>query len=105
MSPVRLIILLVTAGAAIAAVFLVRSVQTPAPAAAAAVAPVKPVEVPAKQLLVARHEIHAGKFIATDDLKWQDWPDNSPTGAFIDQKTDAEALEKMVGAVARVDLV
>lgn len=105
MSPVRLIILLVAAGAAIAAVFLIRSVQAPAPAsAAAAVAPVKPA-APAKQLLVARQAIPAGKFVTADDLRWQDWPADSPTGAFIEQKTDAEALEKMVGAVARFDLV
>src|SRR5262249_49570964 len=29
----------------------------------------------------------------------------SPTGAFIDQKSDGEALEKMVGAVSRFELV
>jgi pilus assembly protein CpaB len=105
MSPVRLIILLVAAGAAIGAVFLVRSVQTPAPAAAtAAAAPVKPA-ASSKQLLVARQAIPAGKFVTADDLRWQEWPDSSPTAAFIEQKTDAEALEKMVGAVARFDLV
>lgn len=107
MSPVRLIILLVAAGAAIAAVFLVRSVQAPAPAAAAtaeAAAPIKPA-APSKQLLVARQAIPAGKFVTADDLRWQEWPDSAPTGAFIEQKSDAEALEKMVGAVARFELV
>lgn len=106
MSPVRLIILLVAAGAAIAAVFLVRSAQTPAPAAAAiAVEAPKPKEVPTKQILVARLPIPVGKFIVADDLKWQDWPESAPTGAFIDKTADAEALEKMVGAVARFELV
>jgi pilus assembly protein CpaB len=106
MSPVRLIILLVAAGAAIAAVFLVRSVQAPAPAAAATAAatPVKPA-APAKQLLVARQAIPAGKFVTADDLRWQEWPADSATGSFMEQKADAEALEKMVGAVARFDLV
>jgi pilus assembly protein CpaB len=106
MSPVRLIILLVAAGAAIAAVFLVRSAQTPAPAAAAiAVEAPKPKDVPTKQILVARLPIPVGKFIVADDLKWQDWPEAAPTGVFIDKKTDAEGLEKMVGAVARFELV
>jgi pilus assembly protein CpaB len=106
MSPVRLIILLVAAGAAIAAVFLVRSAQTPAPAAASiAVEAPKPKDVPTKQLLVARLPIPVGKFIVADDLKWQDWPEAAPTGVFIDKKTDAEGLEKMVGAVARFELV
>jgi pilus assembly protein CpaB len=106
MSPVRLIILVVAAGAAIGAVFLVRSMQQPAPAVAA-VAPVearKP-EPPAKQILVAKTAIPVGKFVVADDLKWQGWPSNSPTGAFIDQKGEPEALEKMVGAVARFEIV
>lgn len=106
MSPVRLIILLVAAGAAIAAVFLVRSAQTPAPAAAAiAVEAPKPKEMPTKQILVARAPIPLGKFVVADDLKWQDWPETTPTGAFIDKKDEAEGLEKMVGAVALFDLV
>ena len=105
MSPVRLIILLVAAGAAIAAVFLVRSTQQPSQAAAAIAAPVKPKELPVKQILVAKLAIPVGKFVVADDLKWQDWPESAPTGAFIDHKADAEALEKMVGAVARFDLV
>ena len=104
MSPVRLIILLVAAGAAIASVFLIKSIQQPAPAVAAAAEPVKR-EVPTKQLLVARHEIPLGKFIVADDLKWQEWPASSATGAFIEQKAEPEALEKMVGAVARFGMV
>ena len=101
MSPLRLIILLVAAGAAIAAVFLVRSVQTPAKASAAA-APieVKHVEEPKKQVLVARKDIVLGHFLAADDLGWQAWPENSPTKSFIEKKDAGDALEKSVGAVA-----
>jgi len=106
MSPMRLIILLVAAGAAIAAVFLVRSVQAPAPAsAAAATSTVKRQEAPAKQVLVARHDIPIGKFVTADDLRWQAWPESSPTSAFVEQTKEPEALEKMVGAVARFSLV
>ncbi|MDP3740543.1 MAG: Flp pilus assembly protein CpaB [Hyphomonadaceae bacterium] len=104
MSPVRLIILLVAAGAAIASVFLIKSIQQPAPAVAAAAEPVKR-EVPTKQLLVARHAIPIGKFITADDLKWQEWPANGATGSFIEQKAEPEALEKMAGAVARFEMV
>lgn len=108
MSPVRLIILLIAAGAAIGAVFLVRSMQAPAPAVAAAdipaAAPV-PVEIPLKQILVANNTIPAGKFVSLDDLKWQGWPADAQMDSFIDQEKEAEALEKMVGAVARFDIV
>lgn len=108
MSPVRLIILLVAAGAAIGAVFLVRSIQTPAPAVAAAtveVAEPKQVEIPLKQILVANNTIPAGKFVALDDLKWQGWPADAQMDSFIDKEKEAEALEKMVGTVARFDIV
>lgn len=108
MSPVRLIILLVAAGAAIAAVFLVRSVQAPAPAVAAAAAPAevaKPVEIPTKQILVANNAIPVGKFVEAGDLRWQEWPASAPVESFMEQEKAPEALEKMVGAVARYDLV
>ncbi len=108
MSPVRLIILLVAAGAAIGAVFLVRSMQAPATAIAdadtPAAAPVA-VEIPLKQILVAKNTIPAGKFVSLDDLKWQGWPADAQMDSFIDQEKEAEALEKMVGAVARFDIV
>lgn len=106
MSPMRLIILLVAAGAAIAAVFLVRAAGAPKPAAAATVVEVaKPREVPSKQILVAKAAIPVGKAVTIDDLKWQAWPENAPTGSFIDQKKEPEALEKSVGAIARFDMV
>jgi len=108
MSPVRLVILLIAAAAAIGAVFLVRSMQAPAPAVAAAdvaaPAPV-PVEIPLKQILVANNTIPAGKFVSLDDLKWQGWPADAQMNSFIDKEKEAEALEKMVGAVARFDIV
>ncbi|MFZ4684744.1 MAG: Flp pilus assembly protein CpaB, partial [Hyphomonadaceae bacterium] len=109
MSPVRLIILVIAAGAAIGAVFLVRSMQAPAPAVAAAGILAAPtpvaVEIPLKQILVASKTIPAGRFVSLDDLKWQGWPADAQMDSFIDQEKEAEALEKMVGAVARFDIV
>lgn len=106
MSPVRLIILLVAAGAAIGAVFLVRSMQAPAPAVAAVAAPVeaKPVEISTKQILVANRAIPVGKYVEADDLRWQEWPASAPVESFMEHEKAPEALEKMVGAVARFDL-
>ncbi|MBI1361947.1 MAG: Flp pilus assembly protein CpaB [Alphaproteobacteria bacterium] len=106
MSPLRLIILLVAAGAAIAAVFLVRSVKAPAPAVASSV-PVesRQAEIPAKQILVAKKDIVVGHFLVADDLSWQPWPENAPTKSFLDQKSEPDALEKSVGAVAKVAMV
>jgi pilus assembly protein CpaB len=103
MSPLRLIILLVAAGAAIAAVFLVRSVQTPAKASASA-APIeaKHVEAPIKQILVAKKDIVLGHFLVADDLAWQAWPENAQTKSFLEKKDAGDALEKSVGAVAKI---
>ncbi len=106
MSPLRLIILLVAAGAAIAAVFLVRSVKAPAPAVASSV-PMegRQAEVPSKQILVAKKDIVVGHFLVADDLSWQPWPESAQTKSFLDQKSEPDALEKSVGAVAKVGMV
>lgn len=107
MSPMRLIILLVAAAAAIGAVFLVRTVQTPSQATAsetpAAVA--QPVEAPKKLILVANTGIPVGKFVGLDDLRWQEWPADAPMNSFIDKEKQPDGLEKLVGAVARQELV
>jgi pilus assembly protein CpaB len=105
MSPLRLIILLVAAGAAIAAVFFVRSIQTPSKAVAAA-APVAAaqVEAPTKQILVAKKDIPLGHFLAADDLAWQAWPESAQTKSFLDKKEQSDALEKSVGAVAKISM-
>lgn len=107
MSPMRLIILLVAAVAAIGAVFLVRSVQAPAQAVAAApvAAAPAPVEIPTKEVLVANVPIPIGRFVSLDDLSWQEWPADAPMESFIEKEKEPEALEKMVGAVARFELV
>jgi pilus assembly protein CpaB len=109
MSPVRLIILLVAAAAAIGAVFLVRTVQQPSTAAAAespalAEAP-PPVEIPVQQVLVANNSIPIGRFVSADDLRWQEWPADAPMESFLVQETSPEALDRRVGAVALVELV
>jgi pilus assembly protein CpaB len=105
MSPMRLIILVVAAAAAIGAVFLVRSTQSPSPAEAAAPAPAAPQVQMTKEVLVARQAIPAGKFLAADDLRWTGWPDNSPTTSMVERKASPTALEDAVGAVARLEMV
>lgn len=106
MSPLRLIILLVAAGAAIAAVFVVRTMQAPAQAVAAVpIEAPKPVEAPTIDVLVVKRSVSLGQFLSPDDLAWQPWPMNAPVTNFFTKKDNADALEKSVGAVARVDMV
>lgn len=106
MSPMRLIILLVAAAAAIGAVFIVRSTQTPASATAEqpAVVQAEPEKMPTKLILVANSAIPVGKFVSLDDMRWQEWPADAPMDAFVDKEKEPEGLEKLVGAVARADL-
>jgi pilus assembly protein CpaB len=105
MSPLRLIILLVAAGAAVVAVFLVRSVKAPAPAEAAAPVEIVKEEKPAKQILVAKHDLAVGQFVTVEDLAWAIWPENTATPAFTDQKTKPDAIETSVGGVVRIAMV
>lgn len=102
MSPLRLIILVLAAAAAIASVFFVRTLQAPSEAAAAS-APVKVEQGPA--ILVAKKALHTGQLIANGDLGWQSWPENAPVAAFITREADAKALETYFGAVVRTPLV
>jgi pilus assembly protein CpaB len=52
-----------------------------------------------KQILVARQTIQLGRFVKTEDLRWQSWP----TDGILDRHIlkDQRALEDLVGSVAR----
>jgi pilus assembly protein CpaB len=103
MSPVRLIVLLVAAGAAIAAVFLVRMAQgsrdTAAPAELQANAPPPK---PEKQVLVARKTLKLGDAVEEGDLGWQTWPEGGVSKAFTVKSGDGgDQLEAWSGAIVR----
>jgi pilus assembly protein CpaB len=114
MSPLRLIILLVAAGAAIAAVFVVRSMQAPAPAAASIAPPVIETAIPEAppaptvEVLVAKRAVAMGSYLTAEDLAWQAWPepeDAEQLAAFITKANQPEGLDRAVGAVVRMPIV
>ncbi|MBI1338845.1 Flp pilus assembly protein CpaB [bacterium] len=100
MSPLRLIILLIAAGAAIAAVFLVRSISAPVKADAAA--PIAAPEDTGLKILIAKKPLRLGQFIAPGDLGWQEWPENAPRDSFITRQDVPQADGDHIGAVVRV---
>lgn len=112
MPVMRLVILLVAAGAAIAAALLVRGLQNqPAP-----VQPIqtvqreaKPaaaiVEKPAQSILVAAEDLRVGAYLTPEHFVWQPWPDDANTTAFFVDTVDPDAIDGLVGAVVRIDMM
>lgn len=88
MNPVRVLILVIAAVAAIGMAFLLRGVlaggDKPAPVAAAAEA------APKVRVLVAKRDLPPGTRLAAADLTWQAWPADGINPAFI---TDGPAPE------------
>ena len=112
MPVMRLVILLVAAGAAIAAALLVRGLQDqPVP-----VQPIQtiqraaqPVSVelqkPKQNILVVSEDVRVGTYLTIEHLKWQGWPDNANTTAFYVDAVDPDAMDKLIGAVVRIDMM
>lgn len=98
MSPVRILILVVAAVAAIALAFLVRGALSPKPAAPVTVAaPAKAV----KQVLVAKRDLAVGTRLTATDFGWQDWPADTINAAYITDGAAAEAPPTGAAGAAR----
>lgn len=99
MSPRRIVFVVIALVAAFATIFLGRAwlaaqrnahivAQAPAPKAK-----------PAKLVLVARGDLHAGQFVRPDNLRWQSWPENGVAPSYI--VSGNHQLEDYVGAIVR----
>jgi pilus assembly protein CpaB len=55
-----------------------------------------------KQVLVAAEDLHVGRFLGPDTLRWQDWPDVSLPSTYIVEGTGT--MEDLAGAVVRLDV-
>lgn len=103
MSPVRILVLVVAAVAAIGLAFVLRGVlagkdkPSAAPAAAQAAIPQRPMA----RVLVAKRDLPVGTRIAEEDLDWQDWPADALNATMITDGV-APAAPKKKGAVAKV---
>ncbi len=108
MSPMRLIILLVAAGAAIGAALLVRGMSGPSSPVAAPGEPVvieKEVEVSSTQVLVARMDMRVGSLLTPDDFEWSDWPEKAVNAGYFTQERNPDAIEELSGSVVKVALI
>lgn len=107
MSPMRIIILLVAAAAAIAAGLMVRNISQPAPVSepaseSAAPAPVTQIiETPQTPVLVAVRDLRMGELLIAEDFEWRDWPDATLNPNYYTQDAFPEALDDLAGSVVR----
>ena len=67
---------------------------------ARASAPMAP--APTHRVLVASAPIPAGSILSAQQLRWQPWPANSPTGAYLTESNTS--LDKVAGAVVRTSI-
>ncbi len=112
MPVMRLIILLVAAGAAIAAAFLVNGMQG---SSAPAVMPIQTSaltglgeqreEIPVLKVLVAAADLKVGTFVREGQLSWESWPEEANTVSFFTDEVNPDALEAMQGAVIRTNMM
>lgn len=100
MSPMRLIILAIAAGAAIAAALLVRNLS----AGSGNDEPIvveKEVEVASAKVLVTNRDLVVGELLTPEDLQWADWPSGYMNLEFFTEELQPTAMEDVSGSVVR----
>jgi pilus assembly protein CpaB len=90
----------IAGGAGLLAFILMRSIVS-SPTAPTQVA----VTVNATEVLVARRNIPLGETTKDTDFRWQTWPADALTPAFITQADGNEGMKSVVGAIARAPLL
>lgn len=104
MSPIRLIILVVAAGAAILAAFLVRGMSSPEPVTQVVTDTqtiVETQEVSETQVLVARRNLTVGDLLTPADFEWAPWPESNIVDGYRTEETHPEAIEELAGSIVR----
>lgn len=108
MSPIRMIILLVAAAAAVGAALLVRNMSgQPAPQAAPGEPVIieKEVEVSSTKVLVSRMDVRIGTLLTPDDFEWADWPERAVHEGYFTQDDNPDAIETLSGSVVKTALL
>jgi pilus assembly protein CpaB len=100
MKRAQLIGIAVAGGAGLLAFMLMRSiVSTPS-------APTKvETALDAAEVLVARKDISLGELTKQSDFRWQTWPKDAVTPAFITKSEGENGMRKATGAIARAPIL
>lgn len=108
MSPMRLIILLIAAAAAVGAGLLMRNYVPgdPAPQQGDTVAPEQITvteyrDAPQTPVLVATRDLSMGELLGPNDIEWRDWPDKTLSPNYVVKEAVPDALERFANSVVR----
>ena len=107
MSPMRLIILIGAAAAAIAAAFLVRGISQPRTVTQTVTelqTQVQTKEVSETHVLVASRDLLVGELISPDDFAWAPWPEQNIIAGYKTEEADADAINELSGSVVRIPI-
>jgi len=105
MSPMRLIILIGAAAAAVAAAFLVRGISQPRTVMQTVTQQqtlVQTTEVSETHVLVAKHDLLVGELLSPDDFEWAAWPKKNIVDGYKTEEDDPEAINELTGSVVRI---
>lgn len=105
MSPVKIIIVLVGAAAAIAAFMLARvALNENASANQQPVIIAQEVEVPEVDVLITVRSLAVGETISFNDLAWAPWPEATLNPNQLTRDARPDAIEEMSGRVVRIPI-
>ena len=107
MSPMRLIILIGAAAAAIAAAFLVRGISQPRVVTQTVTEQqtlVQETEVSETHVLVAKHDLLVGELLSPDDFAWAPWPKKNVVEGYKVEEDSADAITELTGSVVRIPI-
>ncbi len=107
MSPMRLLILIGAAAAAVAAAFLVRGMATPKVVTQAVTelqTVVQQQEVSETQVLVANRDLLIGDLLAPEDFKWAPWPEKNLVDGYQTEADSPDAIETLSGSIVRIPI-
>ncbi|MCO6763706.1 hypothetical protein KQH43_31925, partial [Streptomyces sp. EL5] len=62
-------------------------------------------QLPTGEVLVAKSDIGLGQAVKAEDVQWQRWPAETASSAFIRHDTNADAMNDVIGSIARAPFI
>jgi pilus assembly protein CpaB len=95
MNNARIVVLVLAVGAGGVAAYLASGTdRKPEPQQAAT-------QIETVDVLVARSDLPLGQSITADDMQWQNWPASTVSPAFIQRKSNPNAVAEFAGSIVR----
>ncbi len=107
MSPMRILILVGAAGAAIGAAFLMRTMATPDTVTRTVTdtqTVVQTEQVSEVKVLVAKRILAVGELIKEDDLEWAPWPEKNLVEAYKTEASAPNAIPELAGSIVKMTI-